>query len=106
RQLARLAGHAATAAQHGVEAAHLGDLLALDDALQDLAVFPQIPRDAHRFGHFVAPVSPNTSCMSYNPGGLPTTHCAARTAPRAKLSRLVARWVSSSRSPSARKKTV
>ena len=34
---------------------------------------------------------PRTSAISYSPGARPTTKCAARTAPRAKISRLSAR---------------
>ena len=47
-----------------------------------------------------------TSTIAYRPAGLPTTNRAARSAPRAKRSRLVARCVSSSRSPCPRKCTV
>ncbi len=43
--------------------------------------------------------SPSTSCIEYSFGGLPTIHFAARNAPLAKISRLAARCVSSSRSP-------
>lgn len=50
--------------------------------------------------------SPSTSCMSYTPGGRPTTQRAARSAPWAKVSRLEARWVSSRRSPGVAKITV
>lgn len=42
---------------------------------------------------------PSTSCMSYSPGVLPTTHLAARTLPRENMSRVMARWEISIRSP-------
>ncbi|BEH08523.1 hypothetical protein GSUET_01350 [Geobacter sulfurreducens subsp. ethanolicus] len=42
---------------------------------------------------------PSTSCMSYNPGAFPTTHWAARTEPRENMSRVMARWEISIRSP-------
>src|SRR5437867_3185216 len=56
----------------------------------------------------VAPcyLKPSTSCMSYRPGACVTTHCAARRAPRAKVSRLCTRCVTSIRSPSPPKRTV
>ena len=44
--------------------------------------------------------------MSYKPAGCRQSHAAARNAPRAKVSRLDARWVSSTRSPLSAKKTV
>ena len=45
--------------------------------------------------------------MSYNPGAcVPRSHAAARSAPAAKVSRLVARWTSSTRSPASAKRTV
>ena len=50
--------------------------------------------------------SPSTSCMSYRPAGLPFSQRAARTAPPAKVSRLLALWVSSTRSPTLAKTTV
>ena len=50
--------------------------------------------------------NPSTSCMSYKPGGLVTTHRAARSAPRANVSRLDARCVTSIRSPGPPKSTV
>ena len=37
--------------------------------------------------------------MSYRPFSLPSSHSAARTAPRAKVMRLEALWVISTRSP-------
>src|SRR5258708_9704006 len=102
----------APALQHVVEA---GDLLDLrggpfegDGALEDLAVLPAVVRDAFDLSHVVSLywfLSPSASCMSYRPGDRDASPRAARTAPRAKLSRLVARWVSSSRAPSARKET-
>ena len=49
---------------------------------------------------------PSTSAIPYRPGGRPISHSAARNAPRAKISRSVARWVSSTRSPAAAKVTV
>ena len=44
--------------------------------------------------------------MSYRPFSLPSSHSAARTAPRAKVMRLEALWVISTRSPSAANSTV
>ena len=44
--------------------------------------------------------------MSYSPGGCLTTQLAARNAPRAKVSRLLARWVTSIRSPIPPKRIV
>src|SRR5689334_2110128 len=58
--------------------------------------------DALSGSHF----SPSTSCMSYNPGFCFTTHCAARSAPKANVSRLEALCVSSRRSPVPAKMTV
>ena len=46
-------------------------------------------------------LSPNTSCMSYKPGSCETAHLAARNAPRANVSRLLARCINSTRSPAA-----
>ena len=43
--------------------------------------------------------------MSYRPFSLPSSHSAARTAPRAKVMRLEALWVISTRSPSAANST-
>jgi hypothetical protein len=48
----------------------------------------------------------NTSSMSYRPGGCWTTHRAARKAPPAKVSRLLARCVTSMRSPIPPKRIV
>ena len=53
----------------------------------------------------LASASPSTSIMEYSPGALPRPHRAALTAPRAKMPRSVARWVSSICSPSAAKIT-
>src|SRR5574337_631725 len=50
--------------------------------------------------------NPSTSCISYRPGDRPMTQRAARKAPRAKLSRLWARCVTSIRSPILPKITV
>ncbi len=44
-------------------------------------------------------LSPRTSCISYSPGAFPTTHWAARTEPRENMSRVMARWLISIRSP-------
>ncbi len=68
----------------------------------------------HRFGEylplcerlFFRYFSPSTSCMSYRPAGFWSSHKAARTAPLAKVIRLEALWVISTRSPSAAKSTV
>jgi hypothetical protein len=49
--------------------------------------------------------SPSTSCMPYSPGFCFASHSAARSAPRAKVSRLWARWMNSNRSPMPRKMT-
>jgi len=48
---------------------------------------------------FLSYFKPKTSCMSYSPGCLPTTHLAARTEPRENMSRVMARWEISMRSP-------
>ncbi len=50
--------------------------------------------------------NPSTSCISYRPGFCPATHCAARSAPLANVSRLDALCVSSTRSPVFAKITV
>jgi len=44
-------------------------------------------------------LSPKTSCMSYSPGFCEVTHLAARTLPRENMSRVMARWEISIRSP-------
>src|SRR3989338_5467482 len=49
--------------------------------------------------------SANTSCMSYSPAGRSCSQSAARTAPLAKVMRLEALWVISTRSPSAANST-
>src|SRR5690554_683860 len=49
---------------------------------------------------------PSTSCMSYKPAALPSSHKAARIAPLAKVIRLLALWVISMRSPSVANSTV
>ena len=58
---------------------------------------------AEAAGPHLVPLRPSTSAMSCRPGGFPPIHCAALSAPRANCSREVARWVSSSRSPSPQK---
>ena len=53
--------------------------------------------------------NPSTSCISYRPGLFfmaSRAHRAALRAPRAKVSRLEARWISSRRSPGAARRTV
>ena len=49
---------------------------------------------------------PRTSAMVKRPGPLPRPHRAALTAPRAKMPRSVAMWLSTTRSPSAAKRTL
>jgi len=49
---------------------------------------------------------PSTSCISYSAGARPFSHEAERTAPLAKVIRLEALWVISTRSPSAANSTV
>ena len=78
----------------GGERAHGGPL---DDAVGLAA------GQAEAAGPHFAPLRPSTSAMSCSPAGFQPIHCAARIAPRANCSREVARWVSSSRSPSPQK---
>src|SRR3990172_2870199 len=75
----------------------LEDVCPIQDAIARLARGLE-PDDLH--------ASPRTSCIEYRPGSASAMNRAARSAPRAKVSRLWARWVSSSRSPSAPKDTV
>ena len=49
---------------------------------------------------------PSTSCMSYMPAGFPFRKRAARSAPSAKVARLLALWVISMRSPVPANSTV
>src|SRR5581483_7220724 len=49
---------------------------------------------------------PRTSCMSYSPAGFCISQRAARSAPAAKVRRLVALWLISTRSPSPANNTV
>src|SRR5450759_2821159 len=86
--------------QHGGElrlVPHLGD----EDGNKNGSEYFQV-HNKSRWLYF----SPNTSCMSYIPAGFSFRKRAARSAPSAKVARLLALWVISIRSPVPANNTV